>query len=155
MYQKWLRLELLWEGAQSARLWAFAARVKVELGVYYKAPCLWFCGIVILNPPPERLPVGMTPWSPPGMVVMNLQMCVCHAPLQRLVPQQFLFLRLRRLPLSRTEFNCSGLRPRSDPGKPAATRSLILEMENARQQNQQGPRAAESLGVEGGVGGEH
>lgn len=68
---------------------------------------------------------------------------------------QVLFLCLRRLPLSKTEFNGTDLRAWSDPGKPFATHSLILEMKNARQQTQQGSKETEFLGGERGVGGEH
>lgn len=47
---------LLWKGARFGWLRGFAAKVKVELGD--KVPCLGLCGITVLNPPLERLPLG-------------------------------------------------------------------------------------------------
>lgn len=122
---------LLRKGAWFGWLRGFAARVKVKLGD--KAPCL----ITILNPPPERLPVG-----PPAAVIVDPQMCVCHTLLRRQVPQRQLFLCLRRPPLSRTEFNVLGPRPWSYPAKPTATCDFVLEIAKCQTAGAAGSRGS-------------
>lgn len=65
---------------------ALLLRLRLSYGFYYKPLLLRFCGIAVLNSPPERLPFDLTPLSPVGQAVINLKMCVCHMPLQRDVP---------------------------------------------------------------------
>lgn len=129
--------------------------LRLSFGFNEKLRLLRFCGIAILSAPPEKLPGGRTPWSACGTGGYKpYYVCLPHTTAKRCPSGRFSFC-LRRLPLSKTEFNCTDLRPWSDPGKPVATHSLSLEMKNARQQNQQGSKETGFLGGERGVGGEH
>ena len=125
---------LLRKGAQFGWLQGFAAKVKVERGD--KVPCL----ITILNPPPERLPVG-----PPAGVVADPQMCVCHTLLRRQVPPTV--FRLRRPPLSRTQFSVLGPRPWSHPARPTAACDLVLEIVKCQTAGAAGSRGGRRAGA--------